>query len=82
MSKIKAIIDEARTELRKKSIDDIQRETAWKWAARAVAAVEMGAYLDAHEYAHEAVEHAGLCTDDSLITQVRTFLRAHGASPN
>jgi len=82
MNKLRAIVEEARAELRKKSLDEIQRETAWKWAARAVAAVEMGAYSDAHEYAHEAVEHAGLCTDDSLITQVRSFLRANSASPN
>jgi hypothetical protein len=76
------LVEEARREIARKSIDEIQKETAWKWAARAAAAAETGRHQDAHEYAHEAVEHAGLSEDDDLIGHVRAFLRSHGASPN
>lgn len=58
-------LDAARAELRSKSKRDIERETAEKWGARAVAAYELFAatqnlawYKQGVEYEHEAVEHA------------------------
>lgn len=57
-------------ELRSKSLQDIERETAVRWAERAVAAYSLG-YDEADEYAHEALEHAGLSGDDVLLDWVR-----------
>ncbi len=58
-------IDAARNELDYKSKEQIERETALKWAARAIAAyrlfIETGDHTymwDAVDYHHEAVEHA------------------------
>jgi hypothetical protein len=63
-------IEDSLKELEEKSISDIQKETAWKWAGRAAAAYEKLAETgdwkwenDAEEYRHEAVEHAALIGD-------------------
>lgn len=75
-------------ELQRKPIEQIQRETAdcWAhraWAARqlAVAAFQAGNNADAYrlnhdttEYEHEAIEHAALCNDDSVIAAVRAII--------
>jgi hypothetical protein len=59
------LLDEARRELSQKTLKDIERDTAWKWAARAVAAYQLGdygriptLYRDCVTYAGEAFEHA------------------------
>lgn len=69
-------LDKARRELLSKSLHDIQCETALVWCARACVAAEMGLDHDATEYAHEAIEHAALCDDDTLLSGVRRKLAA------
>lgn len=71
-------IAEAVAELRKKSLHQIQVETAVKWAGRACAAARLGLHDDAEEYAHEAIEHAALSGDDGLLSDVRTVMRESG----
>jgi len=66
-------IEDARQELQEKSLEDIQIETAKKWAARAYVAYEIAVYFGSEdrdnamgwfhvgeEYRHEALEHAAL----------------------
>lgn len=70
-------------ELEVKSIEDIQRETAWKWASRACASFQKASeqkslkaavkwLMEAEEYKHEAVEHAALVEkeDGKLLKEV------------
>lgn len=66
----KKAVDEALAELGQASEYDIERETAIKWGARALAAyslyeefLERHWLLSAEEYYHEAVEHAALIFD-------------------
>lgn len=68
-------------ELSAKSLSDIQRETAYKWAGRACAAVMLGLDEDAHEYAHEALEHSALCEDQRVMQVVRRAFAACGVKP-
>lgn len=67
-------IEDGLAELRKKTLHQIQVETAIKWCGRACAAALMGRMDDAEEYAHEAIEHAALSGDDSLLKGVRSAL--------
>lgn len=76
-----ACIESAVVELCEKSLDDIQRETACKWAGRACAAAALGLDKDSHEYAHEAIEHAALCPDERVLHAVRTLFKKHGVEP-
>jgi hypothetical protein len=75
---IKKAIDDGLAELRKKTLHQIQVETAIKWCGRACAAALMGRVDDAEEYAHEAIEHAALSGDDALLREVREALRQCG----
>ena len=80
-------IEEAKKELRKKTYDEIQVETAWKWASRAAASFEnvlkmdredkVSAFVVAQEYLHEAVEHASLAEDPSLVLDVKNEVDAY-----
>jgi len=74
MTRMDQAINDGLAELRKKSLRQIQVETAYKWSGRACAAAMMGRMDDAEEYAHEAIEHAALSGDDRLLAEVR---RAH-----
>ncbi len=71
-------IAKALIELRTKSLNAIQIETALTWCGRACAAAQMGNLMDAREYAHEAVEHAALSGNDELFRAIRDKLDAHG----
>lgn len=71
-------IEKAMAELKAKSLRRIQAETAVTWAARACAASMLGLKADSIEYAHEAIEHAALSGDDSLLSSVRGDLARHG----
>jgi len=83
-------VEQARQELMEKSYQDIQQETAYKWAGRAYAAYEVVFRVDssseqigwfhvAEEYRHEALEHASLVEDeeasDESLANVRGLLR-------
>jgi hypothetical protein len=70
--------EEALQELRTKTLNDIQVETALKWAGRACAAATYGLWHDAIEYAHEAIEHAALSGKDNLLRDIRAAMKAHG----
>ena len=80
-SPVDAFAVEALDELARKSLSDIQRETAYKWAGRACAAVALGLDEDAHEYAHEALEHSALCEDQRVMRAVRRAFAACGVKP-
>lgn len=70
---------EALQELSQKGIKQIQVETASKWCGRALAARMMGLpERDVTEFAHEAVEHAALAGDDSVLRTVRIALEEFG----
>lgn len=70
---------EALQELSQKGIKQIQVETAVKWCGRALAARMMGLpERDVTEFAHEAVEHAALAGDDSVLRTVRIALEEFG----
>ena len=71
-------IRRASTELRQKTLNDIQVETAKIWAGRAIVAASLGLAHDAIEYAHEAIEHAALSGKDWLLRDVRAAMRAGG----
>ena len=61
-----SLVQVATAELGRKRITDIQVETAYVWAARAVAALRLNRIAEAHEYWHEAVEHGALAGDSIL----------------
>jgi len=66
---------EALLELKEKDIKSIQIETAAKWCGRAAAAKLMGLReRDVTEFAHEAIEHAALSGDESVLSEVRAAL--------
>jgi hypothetical protein len=76
VSRLAFYISKAATELRDKSMRDIQIETALTWAGRAIVAASQGSD-DAVEYAHEAIEHAALSGDFDLLRSLReTLVRA------
>lgn len=73
----------AREELENNSYNDVQRQTAWKWASRASASYELVVsapqerkivtWTMAEEYYHEAVEHAALVNDGTykLVSEIQ-----------
>jgi len=73
----------ATEELRKKSLREINEDTAWLWASRAWAAYnfakesprESQRWLkDATEYEHEAVEHAAVSEKIDTLVSIRAFI--------
>lgn len=57
-------------------VEGVQYMTAYKWAARAVAAKFLG--KDQHEiteYSHEALEHAALVDDEKVLKHIRTIFK-------
>lgn len=77
---------EAAEELKKKTLKDIQVETAKKWAHRAWAARQFALSAqpkdklkwvhDATEYEHEAIEHAALSGYAGLLEAVHRIINA------
>ena len=74
---MKEYIEKALIELNKKSLKVIQTETALTWCGRACAAKIMGLDSDAREYAHEAIEHAGLSGDINFISDILKVISNH-----
>ena len=83
---VEKYIEEARAELMEKSYQDIQTETALKWAARAYAAYEIVFRLDSdaeqigwfhvgEEYRHEALEHSALIEDEEISNNAMSTVR-------
>lgn len=78
---IETDVQKAREELRRKPLRQIQAETAYVWACRAVAARQLTVEFDssafshdAVEYEHEAIEHAALTGDDEVLRGIRQVL--------
>ena len=78
-------VAEAREELRTKTCDQIEYETAAKWAARAFAAMELHRHTGdpkwlalASEFGSEAIEHAA-AAGDGHADSMRMELFAIGA---
>lgn len=71
MTDFRKAITEGMREVATKTLNQVQRETAIKWAGRACAAAIHNKHDDAHEYAHESVEHAALSGDDALLREIR-----------
>lgn len=85
---MKIDIQTANNELQVKTYEEIQAETAWKWASRSVAAFlrSSGAKgIDEKirwlafgiEYEGEAVEHAAFSVDGAAISQVRKTIKSY-----
>ena len=72
---------DALQELQVMTLKQIQVDTAYKWAGRALAAVNLGRGHDAIEYAHEALEHAALSGKDSVLREIRDALTQAGVEP-
>jgi hypothetical protein len=68
----------ALSELSRKSLRQIQFETAMVWYGRAVAAMRLGKPSDALEYAHESIEHAALSGDIGTLRNIRDGLSRNG----
>jgi hypothetical protein len=73
--------EETAKELESKSLKDIQKETAEKWADRAeeaykkaIAEKSIKWLLDADEYFHESIEHSSLSEDLSTFEKIRAKL--------
>jgi hypothetical protein len=75
-------LQNALAELQQKTLRQIQRETAYTWSYRALAAYQlyqrtanakgkMRWLLDSQEYAHEALEHAALA---GMVPEIDTLL--------
>lgn len=63
------------TELRQKSLQQIQRDTTIRWMQRGIAAQALGLHpIEVDEYFHEAIEHASLTRDAELLATVRRAL--------
>ena len=79
-------VNEAREEIRGKSHEDIQVDTALKWAARAYASYEIALSADlkidqtgwlqvAEDYRHESLEHAALIEGNQLSVNTSALVR-------
>lgn len=71
MAVLERAVADSKEEVATKTLNQVQRETAVKWAGRACAAAMQNKHDDAHEYAHESVEHAALSGDDVLLGDIR-----------
>ena len=60
MKRLDVLLLEARGDVASKSRSVINRDSAWRWAALAIAASDAGKFTDAVDYFHEAIEHAAL----------------------
>jgi hypothetical protein len=80
-------IEEALEEVRSKSGEEVDRETATKWAARAVASYRLcikasgirekvERFSEGDDYRHEALEHAGTGGDSEAAARIARETKA------
>jgi hypothetical protein len=72
------LVEASMGEISDNGLEHIQYMTAYKWAARAIAAKMMD--RDVHEvteYSHEALEHAALIDDESVLADIRQLFRTY-----
>lgn len=85
-------VDEARKEVQDKTTEDINKETAYKWASRAIACYEFADQspendeknewaLRAEDFRHEALEHAALVGDASFAKEIHDLMAKKHTSP-
>ena len=75
MNDLHLLVDEAAREIRQRSRNQIEKDTAFKWAARAIAAYELfrsAPHLhrwirDSQTYFDEALEHAALADESGEV---------------
>lgn len=74
---------DAAVEIRTKSHAEIESDTAWKWAARAIIAFEISSqnnsrklyfYQQGEDYLHEAIEHAASASQMQEISEIRKWV--------
>lgn len=79
-------LEQAQAELRQKNYDQIQEETAWVWGSRAAACFQnvldgtkdrLACWTLAEEYYHEAIEHAALSTNETLVKEIRVAISSY-----
>jgi len=69
------LLQEARRDVASKPRSVIHHDSAWKWAALAIAAYDGGLRADAVDYYHEAIEHAALADRSGhLLWTVRAWV--------
>jgi len=84
---VKQLLREALLELNQKTHRQIEKETAWKWAARACAAyllvqnednlgIALDRFAEAEDYSREAVEHAATSAEEFLPQQVMEWMQS------
>jgi hypothetical protein len=74
-NQIEEAVEKAKSELKDKTLKEVQIATAITWCGRAIFAADKKSE-DAIEYAHEAIEHAALSGDDALLKIIREKLRS------
>lgn len=84
-------VNAALKEIKTKSLKDIEYDTAWRWASRAIAALVLAnqAQLDderakwlglSRDFKHEALEHAALQEDNgTLVKRVQEEIETYGS---
>lgn len=77
MKRLDVLLLEARGDVASKPRAQVNKESAWRWAALAVAACERQLFADAVDYHHEAIEHAALADPTGVeLLAVREWVRA------
>lgn len=82
-------VDAALREVRSKTHDQIERETAYKWGSRAIACYillrdegypgkRLDWFLKAEDFRHEALEHAAMAGDAGMtLREVEAEIERH-----
>lgn len=75
------LVEASMHEISDTGLEHIQYMTAYKWAARAIAAkmLEREAH-EVTEYSHEALEHAALVDDETVLSDIKQIFRTYGIS--
>src|SRR4051812_34455225 len=83
----KQLLIDAIKEIKVKSHVEIEVETAWKWAARAIASYllakknsnftgKLDSFTDGEDYFREAVEHAASSGDPNLVSEILDWVKS------
>jgi hypothetical protein len=75
----------AKDELATKTYFEIEKDTAFKWAARAIESYkkaepsgDLELFLNAEEYRHEAIEHAAMVNDNfETLKEIEIKIEEH-----
>ena len=78
-------VEEAKKEVKEKTTEEINKETAFKWASRAIACLEFSKeavdeaekkewVARADDFSHEALEHSALVGDASFAKEIHDMM--------